>query len=202
LDQLEFLRGVSCPSVAGAVLALGLSMLALVSCGDAFTSTGDGPDGGQAGQNTPPGPTDAAMSERGTAPKDSGSIVNPNATIACSGEQCQPGVQHCCIQNSKGLNDFCVTQTMDCKSDNATVTLLECDDGEDCVRAGKAGTICCAHARTFDIAPDLPVWAWIQCVPPSSCLGVDDDVFCGSNPADCPAGKTCSKTLGPYTYCE
>ena len=148
------------------------------------------------------GSLDAAPA-RGAA-KDSGPAVNPNATIACSMEQCEPGPEICCMQNSIDLPDFCVGpgHPPRCTSDKATVTELECDDGEDCAKAGKPGTVCCAEARTFDIDPTLPVWARIRCVAPSNCVAADYDVFCGSNEADCPPGKTCTKVLGPYTYCE
>ena len=72
--------------------------------------------------------------------------------------ECKPGHETCCMQNSNDLPDFCVGgsgQPAQCASDKATVTVLECDDGEDCALAGKPGTVCCAQARTFDIDPSL-----------------------------------------------
>src|SRR5207247_2651051 len=86
-------------------------MLAVASCGDPFSSSGGGPDGGQAGQNgrvdaSPQGSIDAGLDRE--RPSESGSSVNPNATIACSNEQCEPGPERCCMQNSNDLPDFCV----------------------------------------------------------------------------------------------
>jgi len=179
----------------------------MASCGSAFTSDGDS-DGCQAGPtqkiDASPQPVIEAGPDR-EAPKESGVTVNPNATISCSTEQCKPGRETCCMQNSNNLPDFCVGgsgQPTQCASDKATVTVLECDDGEDCALAGKPGTVCCAQARTFDIDPSIPVWAAIRCLAPSSCRAPDSDVFCGQNGADCPPGKTCTKSLGPYTYCQ
>jgi hypothetical protein len=181
--------------------ALAFGLLALVSCGGEFTSTGGDPDGGL-DDASPQGSKDAATPDR-ASPIDS--PINPNATIACSTAPCEPGPETCCMQNSNDLPDFCVggpNQPAQCTSDKATVTVIACDDAEDCAKAGKPGTVCCAEARTFDIDPNLPVWARIRCVAPANCVAPDDDVFCGSNQADCPPGKTCTKKLGPYTYCE
>jgi hypothetical protein len=189
---------------------LAASALLSASCGGAFTDASTDTDAGatddraEASSPTPDSATRDAASA-GDAPDSAAVVVNPNATITCSDQHCEPGPEVCCVQNDKTLNDFCVGgpgQPARCASDKATVTVLECDDGEDCVKAGHPGTVCCAQARTFDIDPSMPVWASVRCLPPASCLGADDDVFCGTKQSDCPAGKKCTRPLGPYTYCE
>jgi hypothetical protein len=187
-----------------AVWLAGLAMAGLLGCGEAFTSSTDTSDAGPLppADATPEAQADTGSADRATLPKEA-APVNPNATIACSGEQCEPGPEVCCMQNSNDLPDFCVGgpgQPDKCTSDKATVTELACDDAEDCAKAGMPG-ICCAEAR-FNPDPSLTVWARVRCLPLSECLKPDDDVFCGSSDADCPPGKKCTKALGPYHLCE
>jgi hypothetical protein len=175
------------------------------ACGGAFTSISEDTDAGQPATQSDaaaPEPAEAGAPDSGVPPKEAAPI-NPNATIACSTDQCEPGTEICCMQNANDLPDFCVGgpgQPDKCTSDKATVTELSCDDSEDCAKAGTPG-ICCGQAR-FNPDPSLTVWARVRCVPLSECLKPDDDVFCGSNDADCPPGKTCTAKVGPYGLCQ
>jgi hypothetical protein len=204
VHRIAFLQARSIARVTRVVWMTSLSITPL-ACGDPFAASTEGADAAEVapeGDGSVKEPIEASAPDRGPAPKEAAPI-NTNATIACSTMQCEPGTEICCMQNSNDLPDFCVGgpgQPDKCTSDKATVTELECDDAEDCAKAGKPG-ICCAEAR-FNPDPTLTVWARVRCAPLADCLKPDDDVFCGTNDADCPPGKSCTGRMGPYGICQ